>query len=252
MNTPVILFEDNDLAVLDKPANLVVHKINNKDKQYTLVDYIVKKWPQVRDYKWPDQDRIGIVHRLDKDTSGIILIAKNPQTQTFLQSLFKNKTIKKYYTLLCLGKTKDSGEIITQTTRDSKLHNKQSMSLMSFSWQKGKSRKAITKYETIKYHKYKNHDLSLVSAQILTGRTHQIRNHFKFIDHPIIGDQMYYNKISKKISEELGLYRQFLHSSTIEFLLPNGKIKKIESDLPSDLIKTLCKLTGGLSGDDCN
>lgn len=242
MNNPKILFEDKNLAVLDKPANLVVHAVTEKDNQPTLVDYISKKWPEINKSIWQDKLRSGIVHRLDKDTSGIIIIAKNPKTQIFIQSQFKDKIIKKYYTLLCIGKTKDRGEIVTQTTRSSKLHNKQTMSLMSFSWQKGKSRQAITKYKTLKYYKYENYDLSLVEAQILTGRTHQIRNHFKFIDHPIVGDQMYTNKISKNISEQLKLTRQFLHSSTIEFNLPSGKFKKIKSELPLDLTQTLNKL----------
>lgn len=242
MKQPIILFENETLAVLDKPAGLVVHKVNDNDKQPTLVDFIIKKWPNEKKYNWQDKNRIGIVHRLDKDTSGIIIIAKNPRTQSFLQSQFKNKTIKKHYTLLCIGKTNDKGEIITQTTRDPKLHNKQSMSLMSFSWQKGKSRKAITRYKTLKYYKYKKYDLSLVEAEILTGRTHQIRNHFKFIDHPIIGDEMYFNKLSKNISKELAIHRQFLHSSELEFTSLNGNAKKIKSNLPQELLEVIDKL----------
>lgn len=239
MNNPKVVYEDNNLAVLDKPTNLVVHKVNNHDKQLTLVDFIIKKWPKTKKYNWQDSNRTAIVHRLDKNTSGIIIIAKNPKTQTFLQSQFKKRLIKKEYTLLCLGKTKDREEINTKTTRDAKKFNLQKTILMSFSWQKGKSRTAVTKYETQKYYQFDNQILSLVKARIITGRTHQIRNHFKFIGHPIIGDQIYATKESKIISDKLDLHRQFLHSSTIAFRLASGTIKKVESKLPIDLTKII-------------
>jgi len=256
MNNPRILFENSNLAVLNKPANLLVHSTPNSN-QPTLVNFIIKKWPQIKKYNWPADASLsavnlprrqaglvktGIIHRLDKDTSGLILIAKNPKTLKFLQNQFKDKTIKKEYILLCLGKTKDRGEIKTQTTRHPKQYNKQKTSLMSFSWQKGKSRTAVTKYITQKYYKFEGQVLSLIKARIITGRTHQIRNHFKFINHPVIGDQMYFTKKSQAISDSLGLKRQFLHSSIIEFKLPNGSIKKIKSCLPAKLNQILSKL----------
>lgn len=238
-NKPKILFEDKNLAVLSKPANLTVHPTSDNDNQFTLVDYITETWPETKNHNWLDPKRIGIVHRLDKDTSGLIVIAKNPKTLKFLQDQFRSHTTKKKYTLLCVGETDPNGKIITQTTRDSKKYNKQKTSLLSFSWQKGKAREAITTYKTIKHYYFDNQILSLVKATIKTGRTHQIRNHFKFINHPIIGDQMYFTKKSKDISNKLNLYRQFLHSSRVEFNLPSGKIKSIISALQKDLKEVL-------------
>ena len=239
-----IIYENNDLAVIDKPADLTVHKTSDNDKQPTLVDYLVGKWPEIKNPPaggWPDSSRAGIVHRLDKDTSGLIIIAINPETQKTLQEQFKHHSVKKIYTLLCFGKTPEKGEIKTLTTRDDKLYNKQKMSLMNFSWQKGKSREAITTYKNIKYYDFDGQVLSLVEAQILTGRTHQIRNHFKFIDHPVIGDQMYFTKESKQISDKLGLMRQFLHSSNLNLNI-DDKNKSFHSDLPDDLQKVLGEL----------
>ncbi len=236
-----VLFENSDLAVIDKPAGLVVYNPPGKQDN-TLVDEIIKIWPSIRTEKWHESFRAGIVHRLDKDTSGLIIIAKNPQTQLLLQQQMKSHNIHKYYTLLCLGKTPTDGEIKTQTTRDAKQYNKQKISLMSFSWQKNKVKEAITKYKTIQYYNYQNQTLSLVKAQILTGRTHQIRNHFHYIGYPLIGDQMYFTKTSKNISYELKIFRQFLHSTTLEFNLPDGTIKKISSNLPKDLDDILISL----------
>jgi 23S rRNA pseudouridine1911/1915/1917 synthase len=243
MNSIATIFDNQDLAVLDKPSNIVVHKINTHDNQPTLVEYISKKWPEINKSIWKDKLRPGIVHRLDKDTSGLIVIAKNPQAYFFLQKQFKNHTIKKTYTLLCIGKTQQKGTIKTYTHRDPKKYNKQKTSFLNFSWQKGKSKEAITKYTTISHYTYKQSILSLVKAQIITGRTHQIRNHFKFIDHPIIGDQMYYTKQSKFISDKLGLKHQFLHSSTIRFQLPNKIIKNFTSPIPSNLSNIISKMT---------
>lgn len=232
--SPNIIFENQDLAVLDKPAGLTVHKTNINDTQYTLVDFITKKWPETSTFSWPDPIRAGIVHRLDKDTSGLIIVAKNPEAQKSLQEQFKNHNVKKIYTLLCFGKTDKEGEIKTLTTRDDKLYNKQKMSLMTFSWQKGKVREAITKYKTIQNYNFDGQVLSLVEAQILTGRTHQIRNHFKFIGHPLIGDDMYFTKESKTISDKFKLHHQFLHSSKLSFNI-DGKNLSFQSQLPGDL-----------------
>jgi len=237
-----IIFQDKDLAVLDKPAGLLVHPTLGEKKETTLVDEITKIWPGILKFDWLDPTRAGIVHRLDKDTSGLIIIAKNPETLKYLQDQFRARATKKIYTLLCFGKTPEHGEIKTLTTRDEKLHSKQKISLMSFSWQKCQSREAVTKYKTIKYYIFNGQVLSLVEAQILTGRTHQIRNHFKYIGHPIVGDQMYFTKESKDVSDKLNLYRQFLHSSQISFKLPEGKIKTLNSDLPQDLKSIIEKL----------
>lgn len=237
-----IIYENEDLSVLNKPENLTVHKTNINDKQYTLVDFIIKKWPKIIKYHWPDKKRIGIVHRLDKDTSGIIIIAKNNQALEFLQNQFKKHSIKKIYTLLVLGKTPPTGEIKTYTSKDLKNYNQQKISLLNVSWQKGKKKTAITDYKAINYYKYKNNILSLVEAQIKTGRTHQIRNHFKYIGFPIIGDQIYNTKDSIQISKELKIKRQFLHATYLEFTNIDNRSKKIKIQLNKNLNNILSSL----------
>lgn len=239
------IYENDDLAVLDKPAGLVTHKINNYDTQYTLVDYITKKWPIISNPPtggWPDKSRPGIIHRLDKDTSGLILIAKNPKTLNFLQNQFKQKNVKKLYLLLCLGETSKLGEIKTYTNKDTKKYNKQKISLLNVSWKKGRSKLAITNYKTLNYYIFENQTLSLVEAKIKTGRTHQIRNHFKYIDHPIIGDQMYFTKNSKRISDKLNIKRQFLQSFYLKFTNTDNKTKIVKIPLEKKLDNILSTL----------
>ncbi len=238
-----IIYQDKNLAIIDKPAGLLVHPTDKKEKD-TLAHQIINKWPTLRqDFgRQADQSRLGIVHRLDKDTSGLLIIAKNPKILKFLQDQFKKRIVKKIYWALVLGKVEPKqGEIITQITRDKKGKSiKQRISSFNLSWQK--SKKAETAYKVIKYYKHKHHILSLLELEIKTGRTHQIRAHLKHKGWPIIGDMLYNNKISKTISEDLKLARQFLHSKKIEFLLPSIEQKIYQSPLPEKLSQILDKL----------
>jgi len=240
MNELKILYSDQNLAVLDKPAGILIHPVPNK-KEVTLVDLITKKWPEIKKYSWPDPARPGIVHRLDKDTSGLILIAKNPESLNFLQNQFKNHQITKEYLALCFGRTPDKGTIETYTSHDHKKYVQQKISLLKLSWKKNQ-KKAVTFYETKSYYNYKNHVLSLLKLRIVTGRTHQIRNHLKFLGYPIIGDSDYNTKESKIISDSLNAKRQLLHSANIEFALLDNRKKKITSELPNDFSEILNKL----------
>jgi len=244
-----IIYEDKNLVVIDKPAGLVIHN-PGKTKIPTLVDWLLKKYPEMKKEKWPDYSYPGIVHRLDKDTSGLLIIAKNPQTQKFLQKQFKQRKVDKRYLALVLGTVKPKkGKIIALVGRDQKNRLKQKASSLVLSWTKGRTRPAETIYQLKKqYHipKDKNNkktvDLSLLEAKPITGRMHQIRVHLKYLGYPIIGDQVYNTKQSKKISQKLGLKRQFLHAYKLKLKLPGGKIKEFCSNLAEDLQEVLKKI----------
>lgn len=216
-----IIYEDKDILVVDKPANLLVHPPENSKnqapnkKQNTLIDYFPKA---------------KLVHRLDKDTSGLILLAKNEKAYNWLKSQFKNRKIKKKYIALVHGKTEDKKGIITKSIGKSRKRGGSQTTTPI-----GKTREAITRYETIK--QYPNHTLLEISPE--TGRTHQIRVHLASIGHPIAGDEKYKFKRQNQIP---GLNRQFLHASYLKFQMPDANIKEFNSDLPKDLKSILKKL----------
>lgn len=211
MKIPII-YEDDDVLVVDKPANLLVHPTGNSKSQIlnpkTLIDY----FPNTK-----------LVHRLDKDTSGLLMLAKNEKTYNWLKSQFSNRQIKKKYLALVHGKLKDKKGIITKTISKSRKRGGSQTTAPI-----GKRREAITRYELLK----EFNDYSLLEAVPETGRTHQIRIHLACIGHPIAGDEKY--KFKRQSFPE-GLKRQFLHATYLQFSLPNGRIMKLKSDLPKDL-----------------
>lgn len=232
------IFEDSNLIVIDKPAGLVVHPGAAHEKS-TVVDWLVEKYPKIKKLVWPDPERPGIVHRLDKDTSGLMILAKNPETLKNLQRTSQERKIHKSYLALVLGKfDKKQGEIISFIGRDPHHRRKQSSQTIYFDFQPGKKRSAKTHYRVLKEYRYRDTTLTLVEATLDTGRTHQIRVHFKSIGHPVIGDQTYNTKHSRVVSKALNLNHQFLHSHRLE--LDN---KKFESKLPINLKLVLQKLT---------
>lgn len=242
------IFEDENLAVIDKLAGVLVHPANT-NKHNTLVDFIVNKWPEIKQYNWLDKTRPGIVHRLDKDTSGLILIAKNPQTWKFLQDQFRKHKVQKTYLALVFGKVEPKEGIIkTQISRDQKDRTTQKTTYFSYSWQKQNSRPTETHYKTLQY--FTSYELRVTSYFTLlelkpkTGRMHQLRIHCKYLGHPIIGDQKYFTKDSKSISQKFNLSRQFLHAHRLAFKLTSGKTKTVESKLTNDLRNVLVKLKG--------
>jgi len=193
-----IVYEDNDLLVIDKPAGLNCDDFEKR------------------------------VHRLDKDTSGIFLIAKNNKTLEFLQKQFEEREVKKKYLALVVGNLKNKEGIIeTLIGRSPKDKRKQKVYLPYEPDSQGK-RKAITKYKVLQ--KFKNYDLVEVEPE--TGRKHQIRCHLSYLGYPITGDKMYGFK--NQLCPE-GLSRQFLHASYLKIQLPNRTIKEFKSELPEDL-----------------
>lgn len=230
-----LIFENDELAVVDKPAGLLVHPTTANEPD-TLVDWFCDRYPAISKLPWPDMSRPGIVHRLDKDTSGLIVLAKNPETLLRLQTQFKNREIKKTYQALVLGKMPVDGRIEVAIVRDA-AKDMMKIQETAYSFTKGTVRPAVTEYRALKYYRYHDEDLTLVEVCPQTGRMHQIRVHMKYAGFPIIGDQMYFTKFSKKISKDLKLSRQFLHAVKLEF---DGQT--FESELAEDLKDIINKL----------
>ena len=231
-----IVFEDEDLIVINKPAGIIMHPgAGNYDKTIVnaLMYYCGKNLSSIG-----DKYRPGIVHRIDKDTSGLVVVAKNNFCHENLSTQFNRHTIKRNYELLIWGKLRPRiGKINTLITRSKK--NRQ---LMEVSLIKGK--KAITNYKTIEvFENNKTPTLSLVECRLETGRTHQIRAHMSYKGNFIFGDKKYKKKFKKikNIDPELNkalnkLDRQFLHAKTLGFVHPRTRANlEFNSFLPNDL-----------------
>ncbi|MDA9107785.1 RluA family pseudouridine synthase [Candidatus Pelagibacter sp.] len=238
-----IVHEDEDLLVINKPAGIIMHPgAGNYDKTIVnaLINYDKDSLSNIG-----DELRPGIVHRIDKNTSGLVVIAKNNETHENLSKQFSDHTITRVYQLLIWGKLRPSkGKIDTFITRSSK--NRQ---LMEVSSSKGK--RAITNYKTIEvYENDKTPTLSLVECKLETGRTHQIRVHMTHMGNSIVGDDKYKKKYKKLKNIDMGLEsliskldRQFLHAKTLGFIHPKTYEEMIFSSiLPQELnnlLKTL-------------
>ncbi len=240
-----ILYEDKDILVVNKPAGISMHP-GAGDYDKTLVNALVN-YDKNNLSNIGDELRPGIVHRIDKDTSGLVVIAKNNSSHESLSNQFKEHSIKRIYQALIWGKLRpQSGTIETLITRSSK--NRQ---LMEVGLTKGK--KAITNYKTLEIFESENiPTFSLVECRLETGRTHQIRVHMSYKGNNILGDKKYKKKfkkfknINKKLNEIIStLERQFLHAKTLGFRHPvSDKLFEFSSNLPDDLdivLKTLRK-----------
>jgi len=214
-----IIYEDGDILVIDKPAGLTVHPAPGHPS-HTLVNAILAHCPSLIISKEPM--RPGIVHRLDKDTSGLIVIAKNDFAQEYLVAQFKSRTVTKGYLVLVKGRlSPEQGRIEAPIGRD--LHNRQRMAIV----QTGKE--ATTHYQVRKY----LDDYTLAEINPVTGRTHQIRIHLSAIGCPVVGDPVYGIKSAL-------LKRQFVHAYRLGFRLPSTKqYQEFTSPLPADLEQVL-------------
>jgi 23S rRNA pseudouridine1911/1915/1917 synthase len=227
-----IVFEDEYFLIISKAAGITVHPAPGS-LDNTLVNAILfylKKNPFGNSYT----QRPGIVHRLDKDTSGLIIIAKNDIIAGKISEQFKSRTVEKKYIALVSGNfAEKKGEIRLPIGRSRVDRKKMGISI-------DRGREAVTNFTVIKEFE----DCSLLDIFPKTGRTHQIRVHFSYIDHPIIGDKQYGNKESERIARDIGLGRQFLHASKLKFIHPeNGKVMEIEDKLAADLNNALNNLS---------
>jgi 23S rRNA pseudouridine1911/1915/1917 synthase len=250
-NIPLnIVYEDDDLAVINKPEGLVVHP-GHGNLTGTLVNGLI--------YHYGDQlsneggaSRVGIVHRIDKGTSGLLIIAKNNLVHARLSEMFRNRTIKKTYKAILVGYPKErSGTVETLLQRS------KSNPLKIVVSDAGKN--AITHYEVEKYYHY----FSLVNIQLETGRTHQIRVQFANMNNPVLGDRLYSgleevatripSNYKKRLSNLYNnvLINQALHAYQLEFVHPiTNKLISIKSDLPDYFRKTLAWIESNFSIDD--
>jgi len=214
-----IIYEDDDLIVVDKPAGLTVYPAPGHPS-HTLLNAILSHFPHLADTG--DSLRPGIVHRLDKDTSGVMLVAKNKVAQLNLIDQFKKRSVVKVYMALVKGHlTPEDGVIEAPIGRDPR--NRKRMAVVT------EGREARTQYHVVKY----IGDYTLLEVRPETGRTHQIRVHLSAIGYPVVGDPVYGVKSAC-------LSRQFLHACRLGFKLPStGEYVEFESDLPADLEQAL-------------
>ena len=237
-----IIYEDKDLLVINKPAGIVMHPgAGNYDK--TIVNALIHHDKDSLS-TIGDELRPGIVHRIDKNTSGLVVIAKNNETHENLSKQFSDHTIIRVYQLLIWGKLRpSSGKIETLISRSSK--NRQ---LMEVSRSKGK--RAITNYKTIEvFENDKTPTFSLVECKLETGRTHQIRVHMTHLGNSIVGDDKYKKKYKKIKNINLlledvisKLNRQFLHAKTLGFVHPKTNEEMIFSSILPNELNDLLKM----------
>ena len=235
-----IFYEDKDLIVIDKPSGLTVHP-GAGQKTSTLVDFLVNKYGKKLS-NLSGIDRPGIVHRLDKDTSGLLLIARNNKTHKLLQDMFKKREINRLYYAIVWGLLqKNSGSFTMNIGRNPKNRKKFSI------FQNG-GKNAVTKY---KVKKNFSNVASLIECKLLTGRTHQIRVHLSSSGNSIIGDKKYgknKSKLIKNVDKSIANYiisfkRQALHAYFLSFIHPIKKEEiRIISKLPSDFNNLIEKL----------
>ena len=243
-----ICYEDNDILIINKPKGMVVHP-GAGNFENTLANALVHKYKNKLS-NINGELRPGIVHRIDKETSGLLVIAKNNFSHAKLSEQFSEHSIKRKYKCLVWGIIRPlSGKIETFITR-----NKKNRQLMAVSDLKGK--KAITNYKTLKSFNIKNiPKISLIECQLETGRTHQIRVHLKFKGASILGDKQYgkknmkFKKINSNFFSELNnLKGQALHAETLELIHPRSdKLMSFDSELPPDF-KKLLNLLNNLTG----
>lgn len=221
-----IVFENDDFLVLNKPADLTVHPVELKQHN-TLVNGLLaydSKIKDIHDQSFGSELRPGIVHRLDKDTSGLIIIARNLKTLKKFKSLFKKHQIKKVYQAITIGRVSPANGKINKPLAKSLNYKKQTI---ANSKTKKTTRPALTHYQTLKNWP----DFTLLEVQPQTGRTHQIRIHLASCGFPIAGDRLY----GKKLRGSFQPARQMLHAKSIEFDL-NGKKYSFNTPLPEDFL----------------
>jgi 23S rRNA pseudouridine1911/1915/1917 synthase len=223
-----IIFENDDLLIINKPAGMVVHPAAGHSTG-TMVHAVLAHVKNLEGIG--GEQRPGVVHRLDKDTSGLIVIAKNDRTLHWLQEQFKSRRVKKTYLALVDGlPPTPQGRIEAPIGRDSVRRKQMAIQTLA------KGRDAVTEYRTLE--RFEKH--TLLEVHPLTGRTHQIRLHLAFIGCPIVGDKVYGNR---KVS--IIVPRQFLHAARLEIIFPGEKVaKKFEANLPDELTKILKELRG--------
>ncbi len=246
-----ILYEDKDVLVINKPAGLIVHT-DGRTEEPTLVEWLLKHYPKIKGVgdlsmangqmlNVSDAERSGIVHRLDRETSGALVIAKNQSAFTFLKKQFQGREVEKNYRAFVYGQLKnDTGVIdrpIARSRKDFRLWSAQRGA-------RGEEREAVTEYKMLGRFRPAppaaggaGESFSFLEVKPKTGRTHQIRVHLKAVNHPVVCDKLY----APKRDCALGFKRLALHALSIAFTLPSGKHIKVEAPYPEDFKQALKK-----------
>ena len=258
-----VVYEDADLAVINKPAGMMVHAGSGQNddarSRGTLVNALLFRFKALS--ATGGDLRPGIGHRLDKDTSGLIVVAKNDRTHAALAEMFSSRQIKKTYIALVQGAVERAkGTINASVGRDPVRRTRMTAKPL------GDARTAVTHYEVVRRLANRFGKFTLVRVRIETGRTHQIRVHMASIGHPVVGDTLYggsgqltdqvasnvvQSKAARRKSEpeRLKLGRNFLHAARLEFPHPKtGKLLQLEAPLPTELETFLGQLEGGQTG----
>lgn len=224
INLP-ILYEDADVVVINKPAGLLVHRSDEEAEQTSVADILVAQYPSMKSVGDAPDVRPGIVHRLDKEASGVLVVAKTQAAFEHLKEQFKSRQVEKVYDVLVYGKViKDFGEIRLRIER-----SKRTGRMATRPKDADEGREAHTEYDVVR----RFAKATLLRVQIHTGRTHQIRTHFFAMGHPVVGDALY-TRTMRKIRPIEGA-RLFLHAHTLSLTLPSQNKKTFEAPLPEDL-----------------
>lgn len=236
---PKIVFEDKTILILEKPAGLVVNRAKSV-KGETLQDWIEKRpsYQAIKQSSRGETDfikRSGVVHRLDKETSGLLIVAKTPQAFVNLQKQFKERKVEKKYLALVHGKVGPKEGTIGVPISRSPFDRKKFGVFLG-------GRPAKTRYKVKKHYNLVPSAYSLIELAPTTGRTHQIRVHLKYISHPVVGDDKYAGRKTARADRQW-CSRQFLHASYLSFIHPEtGKKASFSSKLPQDLAQSLKKM----------
>ncbi len=233
---PEIVYEDEDVLVINKPAGLIVHS-DGRTEEDSVAEWAVKKYPQMKGVgePWTSPqgeviDRPGIVHRLDRTTSGVMILAKNQTAHAFLKQQFQDRTTEKEYRALVYGHPKeDFGKIEYEIVRIKSTPPRWGIA----KGDPNKKRAALTHWKVIKRgtDPETGEKVALLAVSPKTGRTHQIRVHLKAINHPIVADHLY----APKSPQLFGLIRPALHAFQLKITLPSGNAQTFEAPLPDDM-----------------
>jgi 23S rRNA pseudouridine1911/1915/1917 synthase len=255
-----VLYEDKDILVIDKPSGISVHS-DGRTKEKTITDWVLKNYPKMKNVGEPMGEivRPGIVHRLDRGTSGVLVLAKNQKTHQFLKNQFQNRVVKKTYIAIVSGFVKNEHGFVDKPIGRSPIDFRRRLAGRGA---KGEMREAKTEYKVLKrftapacknfsscaylrvpggtlgdknFHKLTQEKFTYIKLKPKTGRTHQIRVHMKFLNHPVVCDSLY----NREGVYPKGLSRLALHAQSIEFKDMKGKNIKVESPLPKEFKKMM-------------
>jgi 23S rRNA pseudouridine1911/1915/1917 synthase len=215
-----VLYEDANILAIDKPSGIMVHP-DERSKEKTILDLFIKKYP-----------KLEIVHRLDRDTSGVMLLAKNKKAHEFLKAQFQNREVKKVYNTIVSGWVKNDHGILTKPIGRSPSDFRR---WLAGRGARGELRDAVTEFKVLKRFIDKKIKYTYLEVKPKTGRTHQIRVHMKYLNHPVVCDSLY----NPEGSCPKDIKRMALHAISIEFKDLKGKIVKVESKLPPEFQKML-------------